>query len=101
MRRTTVAAAALAIVLPALCPQMTRAEERKIPVQEASTLTDALSPFVGQNVSLLLSSGREVQGKLEKIGVKVVHLSKVAGREFFDAIIAVDRIEGFEVKVRP
>jgi hypothetical protein len=51
-------------------------------------------------VSLVLTTGPELTGVVASVGDQVVHLTGLAGREFFDAVVSLDRIGAVVVRVR-
>jgi hypothetical protein len=78
-----------------------QAQEKTIAFHDSQNMAEALKPHMGQNVVLMLHSGKEIQGKLEKVGANLVLISKLTGKDFYDAVIRIDQIEGFQLKVRP
>ena len=70
----------------------------KIDLQAADTILTILQKNAGQTVELRMKSGEKISGKVEKVGDKLVHLSQLAGAEFFDA--AVDTADISAVVVR-
>jgi hypothetical protein len=90
----------LAIIGLAFGSGMALAQEEKFEFHPSATLNEILQKYVGKDVYLLLSSGRELHGRLEKAGANVVHLSKISGRDFYDAVVQTNQIEGFEFRAR-
>ena len=70
----------------------------KIDLQPSDTVLSILQKNVGLTVELRMKSGEKMGGKIEKVGDKLVHLSQLAGAEFFDA--AVDTADIAAVIVR-
>jgi hypothetical protein len=64
------------------------------------TVETVLTSQGGKRVTLRLRSGQETTGTVVLVTQKVVHLSAVAGREYFDAIIPVEAIEAVLVRTR-
>ena len=60
---------------------------------ETSALAKELTARSGSAITLRLSSGQELTGKLTMLNEDAVMLEELTGREFFDAVIPVDRIE--------
>ena len=58
-----------------------------------------LDASVGRTVTLGLASGQEISGTVAKVGDHVVHLSRVAGRDFYDAVVVLDRVDAVLFKV--
>ena len=50
-------------------------------------------------VTLQLTSGQEISGTVTKVGDHVVHLSRIAGRDFYDAVVVLDRVNAVLFKV--
>jgi hypothetical protein len=72
--------------------------QSKIDLQAGDTIVSILQKNTGQTVELRMKSGEKIGGKVEKVGDKLVHLSQLAGAEFFDA--AVDTADVAAVIVR-
>ena len=45
-------------------------------------------------------SGAELTGTITKVGEHVVHLSELAGREFFDAVVSLDQLPAVVIRTR-
>ncbi len=63
-------------------------------------LTENLKTFLGRDVHLLLRSGQTVQGYVKSVGDHFVHLEKIAGKDFYDALVRIDDISAVEAKFR-
>lgn len=63
--------------------------------------TDFLNRLRGKNVTLMLTGGAKITGKIaDKIDytspmTKMVHVTSLEGQEFFDALIPKETIQGF------
>jgi len=66
----------------------------------SAPLPDNLKSFAGKNVYIHLRSGKTFQGSVKSVGDHWVHLEKIAGKEFFDALIRLDDISAIEAKFR-
>lgn len=64
------------------------------------TMADNLKVYVGKDVIVDLRSGKTLQGYVKAIGNGLVHLEKLSGRDFYDALIRIDDISAVEVKFR-
>ena len=73
-------------------------ETRPLPPfgESAKIMLDA---SLGRTVTLNLASGQEISGTVTKVGDHVVHLSRVVGREFYDAVVLLDRVNAVLFKV--
>jgi hypothetical protein len=66
----------------------------------AEQVGDNLKLFLGKDVFVHLRSGKTFQGYVKSVGNGVVHLEKLAGRDFYDALIRIDEISAIEAKFR-
>ena len=66
----------------------------------SAPLADNLKALTGKDVYINLRSGKTYQGIVKSVGDHLIHLEKIAGKEFFDALIRTDDISAIEVKFR-
>ena len=66
----------------------------------AASIEDNLKSLVGKNVSVTLDSGKTLGGVLKKVGNHLIHLEKIKGKEFYDALIRIDTIMAVEAQFR-
>jgi len=84
-----------------ICAPLTSAEEQKYEMKSpATTMKDILTENTGKTVILRLDTGENLIGTVSKVGEFVVHLSKIAGKEYYDAVIRLDKISAVLFKVR-
>lgn len=69
-------------------------------IAAASTIEGVLNTQKGKRVTLRLRSGQDLTGTLSEVSRTIVHLTKLSGREFYDAAIAVEAIESVQVRNR-
>ncbi len=62
------------------------------------SIQSILNAQKGNVVTLKLLSGGELTGTVEVVSTQVVHLSKLAGKEFFDAAASIANIEAVIAK---
>ena len=55
---------------------------------------------VGKRVRLRLISGQDVEGTVVAVGTAGVHVGRLAGMDFFDAVVRLDQIAAVIVRVR-
>ena len=58
-----------------------------------------LDRSVGRAVTLHLTTGQELTGTVLYVGDHAVQLSKLAGRDFYDAVVLLDRVDAVLFKV--
>ena len=65
-----------------------------------SSLVDNLRALVGRKIYVTLDSGKTLVGFLKEVGDHLIHLEKLDGREFFDALIRIEDISAIEIRFR-
>jgi hypothetical protein len=65
-----------------------------------ASMADNIKTFVGKDVFVHLRSGKTVQGYVKSVGSGLLHLEKLAGRDFYDALIRIEDISAIEAKFR-
>lgn len=63
-------------------------------------LKGSLESLKGKEVTLQLSSGQEIAGKLSEISGTCARLASLKGKEFFDAVVPLDKITAVIVRAR-
>ena len=76
------------------------AQDAKLEVRDADTVKSVLERHVGKRVGLVVGPGPELTGVVVKVAGNVVHLSELSGREFFDAVVPLDRVSAVVGRVR-
>ena len=76
------------------------AQEQKFEIRGGESVKTLLDDAVGKPVTLLMASGQEVTGTVVKVGDHAVQLTRLSGRDFFDGVILLERVDGVLVKVR-
>jgi uncharacterized membrane protein len=66
----------------------------------AVSLADNVKTFVGKDIFVHLRSGKTVQGYVKSVGNGLLHLEKLAGKDFYDALIKIEDISAIECKFR-
>jgi hypothetical protein len=63
-------------------------------------LIENLAALKGKTVTVTLSSGQAVSGVVKDVKNGLLHLEKLSQKDFFDAVVVVDKISAVEVRVR-
>jgi hypothetical protein len=66
----------------------------------SSPMRENLMTYIGKDVIIHLRSEKSLQGYVKSVGTEFVHLEKLAGRDFYDALIRIEDISALEVKFR-
>ena len=64
------------------------------------SMAENLKLFVGKTVYLTIDSGKVFTGTVKAVGSHFVHLEKLAGKEYFDALIRIDSIDAIDARFR-
>ena len=85
----------------ALClgPASVKAQDAPLEIN-ADAIKVSLERQVGKRVRLRLVSGQEVEGTVVAVGTAGVHVARLAGMDFFDAVVRLDQIAAVIVRVR-
>ena len=75
-----------------LVPAQVSARPQVVPVEGASfnvsaSMVDNLQTFVGKKVTVTLDSGKTLVGIVKAVGDHLLHLEKLQGKEYFDALV--------------
>jgi hypothetical protein len=65
-----------------------------------SSLADNLKSLVGKKVSVTIVSGKTISGFVKEVGIHLIHLEKLDGKDFFDALIRIENISAIEAMFR-
>ena len=90
----------LVALIVASSPPGTYAQDTKLEVRSADTMKSVLERQVGKRVSVVLTTGQELSGVVSSVGDRVVHLSELSGREFFDAVVSLEHVRAVVLRVR-
>ena len=93
---TALAACCLVVSVPNVS-----ADEQKFELKSAvSTVKDVLVENTGKRVTLQMAGGESLEGTVSKVGEQVVHIAKLTGKEFFDAMVSIDKISAVVLRTR-
>ena len=76
------------------------AEEKKVEINTSYSIKQILSSFSGQRVLLKTDAGEAIEGYVTSVGENVVHISKLSGKDFYDAVVVIDRISSIVFRAR-
>lgn len=82
-----------------------RAQEtgaKPVPVlSTAGGMRDALLQLAaGQPIEVTLANGKAFAGQLGTVGAHTMILTKLSGKDYYDALIRIDDVSSIEVRVR-
>ena len=70
-----------------------------VEINNNDTMNDLLQRNVGQIVEIKLNSGETMSGRLVRTTTNLLHLSKITGRNYFDAVIRIDHVSALIIQV--
>jgi hypothetical protein len=65
-----------------------------------ASLADNLTTLIGKKVYVTLESGKTLTGFVKAVGNHLLHLEKLAGKDYFDALIRIERIGAIDTRFR-
>ena len=86
-------------------PKAAVAKSKVVPIEGMSynvnaSLTDNLISLVGKKVSVTVVSGKTLSGYVKEVGIHLIHLEKLDGKDYFDALIRIENISAIEAMFR-
>lgn len=76
------------------------AQETGFALKLSAEMADILIEQAGKRVAVKLTTGEEIEGTVTTVGKSLVHISRLAGKEFYDSIISIDKISAIRIRVR-
>lgn len=74
------------------------AERKPIEFRKGDTVKDVIQRHVGKTVEVYLISGEKLKGKVSAVGDASIHLSELAGMDFFDAVVSSGDINAVVIR---
>jgi len=65
-----------------------------------STMADNLKVLTGKKVHLALLGGASLTGNVKAVGKELLHLEKLEGKEYFDALVQIVDIVAVDTRFR-
>ena len=95
--RTMAIMAMLATGLTAMAAPVASADDSFKP---GATIRSILADSIGKRVGVRLDSREEFEGTVTAVGDQLVQISKLAGRDYVDTYVSIDRISAVILKTR-
>ena len=99
MKRIVIFVVVALALAGSLCRTALAAEEARPLPPFGESVKIMLDASVGRGVTLQLTSGQEISGTVTRVGDHVVHLSRIVGRDFYDAVVVLERVNAVLFKV--
>lgn len=92
----------VSIVMPTL---KAGAQTKAVPIEGVTyqvnfSMHDNLKSLIGKKVYVTLNSGKTFAGFIKEVGEHLMHLEKLDGKEYFDALIRIEDIGAIDAKFR-
>ncbi len=87
------------VICLAFC-QSLLAQEAKFELNKGFGMKEILAGYEGKRIAVRLESGEELEGTLVTVGDQLVHLAKLSKRDFYDAVIRIDKIHAVIFRAR-
>jgi len=66
----------------------------------ATSLAENLTALKGKTVTVTLAGGQVMSGVVKEVSGGLLHLEKLSQKEFYDALVILDKIAAIETRVR-
>jgi len=76
------------------------AQETKFELNKGYGMKEILTSYEGKRVAIRLDGGEELEGIVTTVGDQLVHFSKLSKRDFYDAVIRIDKINAVIFRAR-
>ncbi len=96
----TLPALLLTAYLGAFVPLTAIAQETKADTKTVAPMRELLLSHVGKRVAIRLNGDTDIEGTVTAVGADTVHLSKLSGKDFYDAIVSIGKINAVIYKAR-
>ena len=76
------------------------AQEMKFELNKGFGVKEILAGYQGKRVALRLDGGEELEGTITTVGDQLVHIAKLSKKDFYDAVIRIDKINAVIFRAR-
>jgi hypothetical protein len=63
-------------------------------------IREVLTANVGKRVAVRTDAGETLEGSVSTVGTQLVRLEKLTGKDFYDALVRIDKISSLTIRVR-
>ncbi|MCP4368094.1 MAG: hypothetical protein GY797_08315 [Deltaproteobacteria bacterium] len=79
---------------------MEKSKNEEISYNVNSSLEDNLKSLIGKKVYVALDSGQTFAGFVKEVGNQLIHLEKLDGKDYFDALLKIENISAIDTRFR-
>ncbi len=78
------------------------AEEAKFELKPNATMREVLADRTGKRTVLRLKNGEDIDGTVTLVGNGLVHITRLAGKDFYDAVVDISAVNAvlFQARTR-
>lgn len=98
--KTLISALLLMAGLVVLSAPAALADELKFELKANASMKEVLTELMGKRVAIRLQYGEQIEGTVTMVGNSLAHISRLSGKDFYDAVISIDRVSAVIVKAR-
>lgn len=100
MRARRMTVAIFVVVICFMFSQNLLAQETKFELNKGYGIKEILASYEGKRVAIRLDGGEELEGIVTSVGDHLVHISKLSKRDFYDAVVRIEKIDAVIMRVR-
>ena len=100
MRSGRMVVAVFVVVICLGFSQIVFAQEMKFELNKGFGMKEILASNEGKRVAIRLDGGEELEGSITTVGDQLVHVAKLSKRDFYDAVIRIDKINAVIFRAR-
>ncbi len=79
---------------------MEKSKNEEISYNVNSSLENNLKSLIGKKVYVALDSGQTFAGFVKEVGNQLIHLEKLDGKDYFDALLKIENISAIDTRFR-
>jgi hypothetical protein len=84
----------------AAVPAISVAQDAKAEAKAPATIKEALHANIGKRVLLRLQASEDIDGTVIAVTAGTVHIARLTGKDFYDAVVSLDKISAVIFKAR-
>ena len=88
------------VVMCVAFSQTLLAQETKFELNKGYGIKEILASYEGKRVAIRLDGGEELEGIVTRVGDHLVHISKLSKRDFYDAVVRIEKIDAVIFRIR-
>ncbi len=100
MKKSVLLVAFFVLSCMVMTPAAALSAEPKYEMKQEAVIKDILNENLNKRVTVRLETGESLEGFVTKVGENLVHLSRITGRDFFDATVRIEKISSVVFRVR-